>query len=323
MRTLAVSLAVTAVLGLSQASARRIDTSVAAVLWTAPADIAQRDLLYGPGGDAAAPQPPLRYVPAELGGTAAKLRLRDRAGTMWIAKLGVEGRPETAASRLLWAAGYASDAGYYFRDLPAADVPKELAADGVLHEVRLEHARDPSLPSDTWRWRDNPFVGTRDFDGLRVMMALMNNWDLKTENNLVYERIEAGGPVAVYEVADLGATFGTDGYVWPESESKGNLAAYRASRFIRRLTPAAVDFACPAVPPLAYLFDLPNWVRRMRMPAVGRGIPRAHARWIGGWLDRLSLAQLGDAFRAGGFGPSEVDGYVAVLRARIARLASL
>jgi hypothetical protein len=274
-------------------------------------------------GDAAAPQPPLRYVPAELGGTAAKLRLRDRTGATWIAKLGVEARPETAASRLLWAVGFASDTDHFFASLPIEDLPRAVAADGVLHDVRLERARDPDLASGTWRWRDNPLLGTRDFDGLRVMMALMNNWDLKTENNVVYEHVEAGRRVAVYEVADLGATFGTAGYAWPESESKGKLAAYRASPFVRMLTPSTVDFVCPARPPLVYLFDLPNWVRRMRMPAVGRGVPRAHARWIGGWLDRLSPAQIGDAFRAGGFGPREVDGYVAVLRARIVRLAGL
>ena len=323
MRGFTVSLAVAAAVGLSPALARGPDAALAPVLWTEPADIAHRDLLHGPGGEAGGPQPPLRYVPAELGGTAAKLRLRDRAGTLWIAKLGVEARPEVAASRLLWAVGYASDASYYFRELPAAEVPQAVAADGVLHEVRLEQARDPQLRSDTWRWRENPFVGTREFDGLRVMMALMNNWDLKTDNNVVYERIQAGVAVAVYEVADLGATFGSDGYVWPESEAKGNLAAYRTSRFIRRLTPAAVDFASPSLPPLPYLFDFPTWVRRLRMPAVGRGIPRAHARWIGEWLDRLTLAQLGDAFRAGGFSPGEVEGYVAVLRGRITRLVSL
>jgi hypothetical protein len=193
----------------------------------------------------------------------------------------------------------------------------------VLHDVRLERARDPTRPSATWRWRDNPFIGTRDFDGLRVMMALMNNWDLKDENNLVYERPGGGGVVAVYEVADLGATFGTAGYGWPERTSKGNLDAYRRSRFIRRATPEAIDFESPALPPLFYLFDLPDWARRVRMRAVGRRIPTAHVRWIGGWLDRLSPAQLGDAFRAAGFAPAEVEQYVAVLRARIARLAAL
>ena len=37
----------------------------------------------------------------------------------------------------------------------------------------------------TWSWHDNPFVGTREFNGLKVMMALVNNWDLKDVNNRV------------------------------------------------------------------------------------------------------------------------------------------
>ena len=32
------------------------------------------------------------------------------------------------------------------------------------------------------------FPDTRKFNGLRVMMALMNSWDLKDENNAIYER---------------------------------------------------------------------------------------------------------------------------------------
>jgi hypothetical protein len=33
-------------------------------------------------------------------------------------------------------------------------------------------------------------AGTREFNGLRVMMALINNWDLKANNNSVYDRVE-------------------------------------------------------------------------------------------------------------------------------------
>jgi hypothetical protein len=155
------------------------------------------------------------------------------------------------------------------------------------------------------------------------MMALVNNWDLKDENNAAYEAAGPQGPVTVYEVADLGASFGTAGYAWPESIAKGNATAYRSSSFIRNVTPETVDFAVPARPALAYLFDLPRFIQRMRMRAVGRGIPRASARWMGEWLARLSIAQLRDAFMAAGFAPAETDVYVAVLRARIVRLATL
>ena len=53
------------------------------------------------------------------------------------------------------------------------------------------------------------FTGTRELNGLRVMMALINNWDLKDENNAIYRE----KPVRdqIYEVSDLGASFGTTG----------------------------------------------------------------------------------------------------------------
>ena len=61
----------------------------------------------------------------------------------------------------------------------------------------------------------NSFVGTRELDGLRVLMALMNNWDLKTSNNAIYE---AGAEL--YLVSDLGGTFGRTGSNF--TLSKGN-----------------------------------------------------------------------------------------------------
>ena len=59
-----------------------------------------------------------------------------------------------------------------------------------------------------WNWYENPVKGTREFNGLRVSMALINNWDLKTENNSVYD---LGNGRQRYVVADLGASFGRTG----------------------------------------------------------------------------------------------------------------
>ena len=57
-----------------------------------------------------------------------------------------------------------------------------VSADGIVTGVRLE--RDPGkTESSTWSWYDNPLAGTQEFNGLRVMMALINNWDLKAVNN--------------------------------------------------------------------------------------------------------------------------------------------
>ena len=54
-------------------------------------------------------------------------------------------------------------------------------------------------------------------------MALMNSWDLKDENNAIYEmKADATAPNKVYVVSDLGASFGTTGYSWTQAMAKGN-----------------------------------------------------------------------------------------------------
>ena len=91
-----------------------------------------------------------------------------------------------------------------------------VGSNGIIENVRLErHSGDPKKIGN-WKWKHNPFSGTRKFNGLRVMMALMNSWDLKDENNAIYER-DADGPRKIYAISDLGASFGTTGYSWTQT----------------------------------------------------------------------------------------------------------
>ena len=39
-----------------------------------------------------------------------------------------------------------------------------------------------------WRWEENPFVGTRPYQGLLVLLTMFNSTDLKNSNNTLYER---------------------------------------------------------------------------------------------------------------------------------------
>src|SRR5919202_1566995 len=59
-------------------------------------------------------------------------------------------------------------------------------------------------------------VGRRELQGLIVMMALLNNWDLKDSNNVVlYVPAASDKSVAesLYAISDLGATFGKTGHL--------------------------------------------------------------------------------------------------------------
>ena len=52
-------------------------------------------------------------------------------------------------------------------------------------DVRFERSDDGYKEEGLWPWAQNPFNGTRELQGLKVLMALINNWDLKTENNKI------------------------------------------------------------------------------------------------------------------------------------------
>jgi len=302
------------------------------VLWRRPADIASRDLFYGPGGKDHQPHAPFTFLKEDLNGTNPKFDIEDRDGVKWKVKLGEEARPETVASRLVWAAGYFASEDYFLATLRAGDLPARLhrgqnfvARDGSVHNVRLKREASEKKMA-IWRWRRNPFTGTRELNGLRVVMALINNWDLKDVNNRVYEEKKWAGPADpehIYEVSDLGASFGTTGRSWSRAKSKGNLHSYSHSSFISKVTPSYVNFRVPTRPAFIHFFELPEFVSRLRMRWIGRHIPREDARWIGDLLARLSPDQLRAAFRAGGYSAEEVEGFTNVIEMRIAELNQL
>jgi len=81
-----------------------------------------------------------------------------------------------------------------------------------------------------------------EFNGLRVLMALINNWDLKDVNNAIY--MEPNG--VTYVVADLGATFGHTGSAL--QRSKGNAKDYTNTAFIRKVMSDHIDFQLASRP---------------------------------------------------------------------------
>ena len=227
------------------------------------------------------------------------------------------------ASRLVWAVGYHASEDYFVPDLQVQGMPARLhggqqlvGPGGMVHNVRLK--REDEKKIGAWEWRDGPFSNTREFNGLRTLMAVIHNWDLKDENNAIYDH----GGERIFTISDLGASFGCAGRCWP-GETKGNLEKYRKSRFIRRLTGDTVSFQTPADPSYLYVFSAKEFVSRVRIEWIGRNIPRADAKWMGNLLARLSPQQIHDAFRAAGYSPQEVDEFANVLSGRIGALTDL
>src|SRR5689334_7695910 len=75
----------------------------APVLWRFPEDISSRNLFYGQGGRPHEPHGTVTFEEEDTAGTNPKFIVRDSTGVKWTVKLGREARPETVASRLVWA----------------------------------------------------------------------------------------------------------------------------------------------------------------------------------------------------------------------------
>jgi hypothetical protein len=302
-----------------------------ALLWRNPENIASRDLFYGPGGEKHQPHPPFTFVKEDLDGTNPKFDVRDADGVKWKVKLGEEARPETVATRLVWAAGYFVDEDYFLPDVQVAEMPRRLhrgqklvGPNGTVHNVRLKRHVKGQEKLGNWSWRVDPFTNTRELNGLRVAMALINNWDLKDENNKVLEYSHHGeSPEQIYEVSDLGASFGTTGRHRSRAVSKGDLQSYRRSQFITKVTPEFVDFKTPSRPSFVLIVNPREYISRVHLEWIGKHIPRGDARWLGELLARLSPEQIRAAFRAAGYSPQEIEGFSKVVEGRIAELTQL
>src|SRR6266699_2478621 len=188
-----------------------------AVLWLDPGDIPSHNLYYGPGGKEGMPQPPVKFLEEDTAGTSPKFDVRDQTGKKWKAKLGEEAQPETVATRLLWAVGYITNESYFFPQLKVEDMPAHLrrgqnfvAKGGDVSQVRLQRHPGEGKKVGNWSWRHNPFKDTREFNGLRIMMALISNWDLKDDNNAIFDD-KANSETKLYAVSDLGSSFGMSG----------------------------------------------------------------------------------------------------------------
>ncbi|MDQ3802738.1 MAG: hypothetical protein M3416_02650 [Acidobacteriota bacterium] len=277
------------------------------VLWRDPGNVSALDLFHGPGGPAMKPDlSRLTFIEEETGGYSKKYRVKDGRGRVWVAKIGKEAQPETAATRLLWAAGYMPEITYL---APRVTIPGKGEFENVRFEARPENVKR----FDEWLWESNPFTGTRELQGLKIMMALIENWDLKDSNNRILAVSGARGNELRYVVSDLGATFGKTGgqnspmdLIRSVKGSRNEPEDYAGDRFVEGVEGGHVKLH----------FSGKN-------SDLMRGITVADARWLGAILSRLSDRQIQDAFRAANYGPEEVRLLSAEVRQRINELVGL
>lgn len=256
----------------------------------------ERDLFAGPNRGYERPEIESRFevLERDTGGYSITYRVRDAQQAEWTVKIGPEVQTEVVASRILWGLGY--------HQLPTFFVERWTAVeDGraqVLGGARFR-PRKPGLDGKgPWEWRDTPFVGTREYDGLLTLMVLIASSDLKGENNEIFEveQPEPGEPKRLYIVKDLGASFGETGWLEPR---RGSIEDYEREPFLRGR-------------------DGP-WVRFLfhgRHQYLVRRIRVEHMKWICERVLGLTDRQWADAFRAASYDEATSARFVARIRAK-------
>jgi hypothetical protein len=279
------------------------DEATMAQLWMTPDP--GRDLYWGVGGKALAPDPSVTYTVIEVktSGFSKGYTVTGPANQEWSAKFPPEASTEVVASRLHWGIGYHQPPIYYVPKWQAEKAPApnpQLSARFRQHKPNL-HGLDAK---GVWSYYQNPFVGTPQLQGLLVLQAMLGNSDIKDDNNALYHLSEPfEGAQIWYVPRDLGHTFGRTGVL---NAPRGDIDEFEKTPFIKGVTNGRVKL---------------DW--RGRHGALFDNIKPAEVRWICERLQALTDAQLEDAFRAGGYTGELSQRFIRRLKQKIAEGAAL
>lgn len=268
-----------------------------AELWTAPTRA--RDLYWGVGGERLAPDPSATYKVIEVkrGGFSMGLTVDGPGKRKWSAKMPPEAPTEVVASRLLWGVGYHQPPIYYVGKWNAEGAPDpnpQLPARFRESKPDL-HGLDAG---DPWSYYRNPFIGTRELNGLLVLQVMLGNSDLKDEQNVLYTLKDPyEGASRWYVARDLGQSFGRTGVI---SAPRGDVKVFEETPFIKGMAGQYVRFDY-----------------RGRHGVLMDHMTAADVRWICDKLQRLTDRQWDDAFRAGGYAPETAGRFIRRFKQKI------
>jgi hypothetical protein len=257
-------------------------------LWTEPTDLKSSNLLYGPEGPYGVPDENTQYEP--ITDLHHNKLLRDTTGRLWEIRAGRSAQAETAAQRILWAAGYASLQQHFAHTV-------FVRGESTQHDVVLKRANGSSAAERTWSWKSNPFTGTRELEGLITLLILVNDWDVQDRDTTVIG--DSPSKKETFGLSHLRVAFGKLG-----EHSSGNAKQYAKGKFIYGVKDGYVQFYDKSK-------NIPSRVRT------------SSAKWVGMILSKLSREQFTDAFKAGGFSETETVAFVDALLVRVAALKNL
>jgi hypothetical protein len=294
------------------------------LIWRHPGSLSSTDLEIGPRGQHGGPAAPFHFVEEHDTGSQPNVSVRDAAGRVWRVKWGQEVHTEVFGTRLAWAFGYFAEPSYFLASGTiegAAELRRAKACideQGRFTEARFEldeHGVEKHFDAHGWAWNENPFVGSCELSGLKILMMLVSNWDNKDvrdvsrgSNTAIFEHRTKDGHEARYLIIDWGAALGP----W------GNNILQRG-----RWDPEAFA-AQNATFITGVQDDLVQWgYQGQRTADLVTGISLDHVRWFDRIARSISDDHLRAALRASGATAEEVERFTSALRGRLDRIREI
>jgi hypothetical protein len=239
-------------------------------------------------------------------------------------KWGYEARPEAFAVRLAWALGYFAEVTHFVPQgviTGATQLSRArtcVGPDGEFTDARFElEDRNVRMLFDehSWSWDDNPFVGTPQLSGLKILNMLVSNWDTKDQrdvsrgsNTAIFEhRSSLWAREAWYLIADWGGAMGRWGAT-VISRGRWDVDGFEAQ------TPQFVTGVVDGWMNFGYIGQ--------RTSEVARGISVDDARWFHGYARQLTEPALREALLACGATDEEAGRFALALLDRIRQIGS-
>ncbi len=293
------------------------------VIWRNPGDVAKLDFVGGAGGREKAPKPPFAFIEENLSGSNPKVRVEGADGVRWSVKFGPEVHAEVFATRIAWATGYFTEPSYFVAsglidDLGELKRAKDfIKSDGSFTNARFERQREKGVKNledeESWSWVQNPFVGTKELNGLKVIMMLVSNWDNKDvrdvkrgSNTAILQYPTSRGTEDRYLVTDWGGSMGKwGGYL---SREKWDCKGY---------TQQTPDFV------KGVKGDFFVWgYTGQHTKDFTEGIRISDMRWLMQYLGPITDDQLHAGLQASGATADEVTCFTQAVRERINQIKS-
>ena len=175
-----------------------------------------------------------------------------------------------------------------------------------------DHKTLTNADGETWAWNDNPFVGTHELNGLKILLMLTSNWDTKDardgagSNTAVYSSPGSGGPL-YYAFNDWGATMGKWGGFFVRDKWNPEGYGDQTKKFARSPDGQTIEWG----------------YRGKRSKEIMSGIGVADVNWLMTYLGRVTDEQLRAGLQASGARQGDIDIYTRSIRDRITQLEQL